>query len=102
MNVGHCFFTSLEHRRNRRLDLNFQEVVHSVRTGNDEVAKQKRHVEDRIDTHKNARLTPKGREEIVRTVVDGRLAKAAAACRATASAAGGTACPSLCVLLRLS
>jgi transposase InsO family protein len=32
-----------------------------------------------MDTHKNARLTPKGREEIVRTVVDGRQSCAAAA-----------------------
>ena len=28
-----------------------------------------------MDTHKNARLTPKGREEIVRAVVDGGLVK---------------------------
>jgi transposase InsO family protein len=34
-----------------------------------------------MDTHKNARLTPKGREEMVRTVVDGGLTKAAAARR---------------------
>src|SRR3954447_24689912 len=32
-----------------------------------------------MDTHKNARLTPKGREEMVRAVVDGGLNKAAAA-----------------------
>jgi transposase-like protein len=32
-----------------------------------------------VDTHKNARLTPKGREEMVRAVVDGGLSKAAAA-----------------------
>lgn len=32
-----------------------------------------------MDTHKNARLTPKGREEMVRTVLDGGLSKAAAA-----------------------
>ena len=32
-----------------------------------------------MDTHKNARLTPKGREEMVRAVVDGGLSKAAAA-----------------------
>jgi transposase InsO family protein len=32
-----------------------------------------------MDTHKNARLTPKGREEMVRTVVDGGLDKSAAA-----------------------
>src|SRR5262245_24693192 len=32
-----------------------------------------------MDTHKNARLTAKGREEMVRVVVDGGLSKAAAA-----------------------
>ena len=44
-------------------------------------AKQKRFAEDRMDTHKNARLTPKGREEMVRAVVQGGLSKAAAAHR---------------------
>src|SRR2546430_3110440 len=52
------------------LDVNFQEVVHSIRTGNADVAKPQRFAEDRMDTHKNARLTPKGREEMVRAVVD--------------------------------
>jgi transposase InsO family protein len=32
-----------------------------------------------MDTHKNARLTPKGREEMVRSVVDGGISYAAAA-----------------------
>jgi len=32
-----------------------------------------------MDTHKNARLTPKGREEMVRAVVDHGLSKAEAA-----------------------
>ena len=32
-----------------------------------------------MDTHKNARLTPKGREEMVRAVVDRGMSKAAAA-----------------------
>ena len=32
-----------------------------------------------MDTHKNARLTPKGREEMVRCVVDRGMSKAAAA-----------------------
>src|ERR671937_975260 len=32
-----------------------------------------------MDTHQNARLTPKGREEMVRVVVDGGFSKAAAA-----------------------
>src|SRR6266436_10095943 len=52
------------------LGVNFQEVVHSARTGNADVAKPQRFAEDRMDTHKNARLTPKGREEMVRAVVD--------------------------------
>src|SRR4051812_10544308 len=34
-----------------------------------------------MDTHKNARLTPKGREEMVRAVVHGGLTKVAAARR---------------------
>jgi len=34
-----------------------------------------------MDTHKNARLTPKGREEMVRAVVDGGLSKAEVARR---------------------
>ncbi len=34
-----------------------------------------------MDTHKNARLTPKGREEMVRAVVDGGLTKSEAARR---------------------
>jgi transposase InsO family protein len=34
-----------------------------------------------MDTHKNARLTPKGREEMVRAVVDSGMSKAAAARR---------------------
>ena len=34
-----------------------------------------------MDTHKNARLTPKGREEMVRAVVDRGMSKAAAARR---------------------
>jgi transposase len=59
--------------------VNFQEVVHSVLTGNAEVAKQKRFAEDRMDSHKNARLTPKGREAMVRAVVDRGMSKAAAA-----------------------
>src|SRR6266566_2934998 len=34
---------------------------------------------DRMDTHKNACLTSKGREAMVRAVVDGRVTKAATA-----------------------
>jgi transposase InsO family protein len=36
-------------------------------------------LENRMDTHKNARLTPKGREDMVRAMVDNGLSKAAAA-----------------------
>src|SRR5262249_24419901 len=66
-------------RRDRALDVNFQEVVHSAQVVNAEVAKHQRFAEDRMDTHKNARLTPKGREQMVRAVVDGGISKAAAA-----------------------
>src|SRR2546428_11410360 len=62
-----------------RLAVNFQEVVHSIPTGNADVAKPQRFAEDRMDTHKNARLTPKGREEMARAVVDRGMTKAAAA-----------------------
>src|SRR5262245_40113617 len=66
-------------RRRPSLVVNFREVVHSVRTGNADVAKPHRFAEDRMDTHKNARLTPKGREEMVRAVVDRGMSNAAAA-----------------------
>jgi leucine-zipper of insertion element IS481 len=49
------------------------------RTGNADVGKPQRFAEDRMDTHKNARLTPKGREEMVRAVADRGISKAAAA-----------------------
>src|ERR1700752_1176977 len=65
--------------RKNALAVNFQEVVHSVQVVNADVAKTKRFAEDRMDTHKNARLTPKGREAMVRAVVDSGLSKAAAA-----------------------
>src|SRR5262245_22005977 len=53
--------------------VNFQEVVHSVLAGNVSCRQTKRFADDRMDTHKNARLTPKGREEMVRAVVDGSV-----------------------------
>jgi hypothetical protein len=56
-----------------------QEVVHSALTGNSEVANHQRFAENRMDTHKNASLTPKGREAMVRCVIDGGLSMAAAA-----------------------
>src|SRR5262249_19220257 len=82
---GFCRTTqSITHKQiwlTRCLAVNFREVVHSVRTGNADVAKPQRFAEDRMDTHKNARLTPKGREEMVRAVVDRGMSKAAAARR---------------------
>ena len=63
------------------LAVNFQEVVHSAQIVNADVATTKRFAEDRMDTHKNARLTPKGREEMVRAVVDKGLSKAEVARR---------------------
>jgi transposase InsO family protein len=59
--------------------VNFQEVVHSAQARNADVARQKRFAEDRMDTHKNAHLTPKGREQMVRAVMDSGMSKAAAA-----------------------
>jgi transposase InsO family protein len=61
------------------LGVNFQEVVRSVQAVNAEVAKHQRFAENRMDTHQNAPLTPKGRELMVRAVVDEGLTKAAAA-----------------------
>src|ERR1700709_1594644 len=57
----------------------FQEVVHSALTGNSEVAKHQRFAENRMDSHKNAALTPKGREAMVRSVMEKGLTKTAAA-----------------------
>jgi hypothetical protein len=39
--------------------VNFQEVVHSVRAGNADVARRQRFAGYRMDMHKTARLTPK-------------------------------------------
>jgi DNA-binding NarL/FixJ family response regulator len=61
--------------------VNFQEVVHSALAGNAAVARHKRFAEDRMDSHKNARLTPKDREQMVLAVVDCGLSKAEAARR---------------------
>ena len=57
----------------------FQEVVHLVRTEEAEVAKLQCSREDQMDVHKNAPLTPKGREAMVRGVMEGGLSQAAAA-----------------------
>ena len=61
--------------------MNFQEVVHSILTEDAEVAEASVISGDRMDSHKNARLTPKGREAMVRSVVDGGLSRTAAARR---------------------
>ena len=60
------------------LVVSFQEVVHLVRTEEAEVAKLQCSPEDQMNSHKNAPLTPKGREAMVRCVEAG-LSKAAAA-----------------------
>ena len=57
----------------------FQEVVHSARTEEAEVAKLQYSTGDRMDVHKNAPLTPKGREAMVRHVIEGGVSKADAA-----------------------
>jgi transposase-like protein len=60
--------------------VSFQEVVHSVLAEEAEVAEASgSNGENRMDVHKNAPLTPKGREAMVRSVIDGGLRKAAAA-----------------------
>src|SRR6202030_3519896 len=55
------------------------EVVHSIRTGETEVAKLQSPRRDQMNSHKNAPLTPKGREAMVRSVIEGGLTKAVAA-----------------------
>src|SRR5262245_27875406 len=72
--------------RSRGLNVNLQEVVHSIR-----FAKlMSPNLSDsrgtnRMDTHNNARLTPRGREDMVRAVVDRGLSKAEAARQFNAS-----------------
>jgi transposase InsO family protein len=59
--------------------VSFQEVVHSVLTEEAEVAEASdSEGKNRMDTHKNAPLTPKGREAMVRSVIEGGLKVAAA------------------------
>ena len=58
--------------------MNFQEVVHSVPTGEAEVVEASAIRGDRMNSHKNALLTPKGRESMVRAVVDDGLSPATA------------------------
>ena len=61
------------------LAVNFQEVVHSALTGNSEVAKPPA-IRGGPNGHpQNGPLTPKGREDMVRSVVEGGLSQAAAA-----------------------
>jgi hypothetical protein len=57
----------------------FQEIVHSVLTEDAEVAEASVIRRDRMDSHNNARLTPKGREVTVRPVVDGERRRSATA-----------------------
>jgi transposase InsO family protein len=59
--------------------VNFQEVVHSIQTEEAEVAKLQCSEENRMDIHKNARLTPRSRAELVRRVLVERQSKSAVA-----------------------
>ena len=59
--------------------MSFQEVVHSALTEEAEVAEASDSGENRMGTHKNAPLTPNGREAMVRSVIEGGLTKAASA-----------------------
>ena len=61
------------------MTVSFQEVVYSALKGNSEVAKHPRFSENRMETHENARLTPKGREAVEPAEVDFGLTKASAA-----------------------
>ena len=56
-----------------------QEVVHSVQTGKTDVGTTGDSREDRMDTHQNAPLTPKGREQMVRAVLERGMTEGAAA-----------------------
>ena len=71
------------HMRLSALDVSFQEAVHSVSFVNTEVAKRRRFAGNRMDAHKNAPLTPRGRDMMVRAVVDSGPSKAAAVRRST-------------------
>lgn len=59
--------------------MSFQQVVHWARAEEAEVAKLQISKESRVDVHKNARLTPKGRGEMVRRVLRGEPPSAVAA-----------------------
>jgi transposase InsO family protein len=52
------------------LDVSFQQVVHPIRTEEAGVARLQKPREDRINSHKNARLTALGRAELVHRVVE--------------------------------
>lgn len=60
--------------------MNLQEDVHSIRLAklmSPNVSDSRG--TDRMDTHNNARLTPRGREDMVHAVVDREISKAQAA-----------------------
>jgi hypothetical protein len=59
--------------------VNFQEVVHSVPSGEAEVVEASAIRRDRMNSHKNALLTAKGRESMERAVVDDGLSVATVA-----------------------
>jgi len=56
----------------RLLAVSFQQIVHPVLTEETEVLKLQIPRENRMNMHKNARLTPRGRERIVRQVDSGQ------------------------------
>jgi transposase InsO family protein len=70
------------------LTVSFQQVVHPVLSEEAEVANFSDCSEDRMNIHKNARLTPLGRERLVRAVLSGQrpaaAARAAGVCSRTA------------------
>ena len=63
----------------QRLDVSFQEAVHSALTGNSEVAKPPATRGEPNGHAQECPLTPKGREVMVRPVIDKGLSKAEAA-----------------------
>src|ERR1700755_2391859 len=67
----------LQRRDGRALDVSFQWVVHPAPTEEAEVVETSTCPwESRMDVHKNARLTPLGRERMVKLVLGGQTPQA--------------------------
>jgi transposase-like protein len=62
----------------RLLAVSFQQIVHPVLTEETEVLKLQIPRENRMNMHKNARLTPRGRERILRQMESGQTLEAVA------------------------